>query len=79
MAPPGTKVLAFEPPEKRSRWITHITLGWYIGPALHHYRYWKIHIIKTSATRVCVTVELFPKEYKIPTLSSTDTSARLAL
>ena len=38
LATPGTKVVAFEPPDKRNSWETHVTLGWYIFPALHHYR-----------------------------------------
>ena len=40
--PPGTKVVAFEPPDNHKSWSTHGTLGWYIGPALHLYRCWKI-------------------------------------
>ena len=40
LEPPGTKVVAFEPPNKCSSWATHQILGWYIGPELHHYRCW---------------------------------------
>ena len=58
---PGTKVVAFEPPDKRNSWETHSTRVWYIGPALHHYRCWKIYVTKTAATRVCDTVKFFPK------------------
>ena len=79
LAPPGTKVVAFEPPYKRSSWETHGTLRWYIGTELHHYRCWTINITKTSATRVCDTVEFFPKNNKMPTLSSSNTAARAAL
>ena len=56
LAPPGTKVVAFEPPEKRNIWSTHVTLGCYIGPELHHYRCLKIYVTKTAATRVWVSV-----------------------
>ena len=79
LVPPGTKGVAFETPDKRSSWATHGTLGWYIGPALHHYRCRKIQMTKTSATHVCDTVEFTPKQYKMPTLSSSDTAARTAL
>ena len=79
LAPPRTKVVSFEPPDKCSSWSTHVTPGWYIGLALQHYRCWKIHIAKTSATRVCDTVEFFPKKYKMPTLSSARTAARVTL
>ena len=57
LSPPGTKVVAFEPPDKRNIWATHGTLGWYIGPELHHYRRWKIYVTKTAATWVCDTVK----------------------
>ena len=36
LSPPGTKVVEFEPPDKRNSWATHGTLGWYIEPALQH-------------------------------------------
>ena len=35
--------------------------------------------MKKSATCVCDTVELFPKQYKMPTLSSANTESRSAL
>ena len=38
LTPPGTRVVAFEPPDKCNSRATHGTFGWYIGPALHHYR-----------------------------------------
>ena len=41
LSPPGTKVVAFEPPDNLDIWATHVTLGWYIGPVLHYYRCWK--------------------------------------
>ena len=76
LALPGTKVVAFEPPNKCNSWATHGTIGWYIGPALHHYRCWKIYVTKTAATQVCDTVKLFPKQFKMPIVSSADTSTR---
>ena len=72
-------MVAFEPPDKHNSWETHGTLGWYIGPALHHYRCWKIYVTKTAATRVCDTVKLFPKPLKMPILSSADTATRATL
>ena len=70
---------AFEPPDKRNSWATHGTLGWCIGPALHHYRCWKIYVTKTEAKRVCDTVKLFSKQFKMPILSSDDTATRASL
>ena len=76
--PFGTKVVALEPPYKRSSGATQGTLGWYITVELHHYRCWTIHIAKLLATSMCDTVEFSPKQYTIPTLSSADTEARVA-
>jgi hypothetical protein len=38
MAPPGTRIIAHETPGKRKTWAPHGQDGWYIGPALEHYR-----------------------------------------
>jgi hypothetical protein len=38
MAPPGTRIIAHETPGKRKIWAPHGQDGWYIGPALEHYR-----------------------------------------
>jgi hypothetical protein len=38
MAPPGTKIIAHETPGRRRTWASHEQDGWYIGPALEHYR-----------------------------------------
>ena len=38
MAPAGTKVLIFKTAEDRASWETHGDDGWYVGPALEHYR-----------------------------------------
>ena len=70
LAPPGTKVLAFEPPDKRDIWAMYGTLGWYIGTALHHYMCWKIYVTNIAVTRVCDTVKSSPKQFNMPSLSS---------
>jgi hypothetical protein len=36
MAPPGTRVLVHEKPDKRGTWAPHGIDGWYVGPALEH-------------------------------------------
>ena len=38
LASPGMKVLAHVPPDKRLSWAPHAESGFYLGPALHHYR-----------------------------------------
>ena len=69
LAPPVKKVVAFKPPDKRNSWVTHGTFGWYIGPSLYYYRFWTIYITKTVETRLCDTVKLILKQFKMPILS----------
>ena len=38
LAPPGTKALIFEPTSRRTAWGPHAVDGWYLGPAMKHYR-----------------------------------------
>jgi hypothetical protein len=38
MASPGTRIIAHETPSQRRTWTPHGQDGWYIGPALEHYR-----------------------------------------
>jgi hypothetical protein len=35
--------------------------GWYIGPALEHYRCYTVYITKTRGDRIVETVEFFQK------------------
>ena len=79
LSPPGTKVVAFETPDKRNSWATLGTIGWYIGTELHHYRCWKIYITKTAATRVCDTFKFLQKQFYMPSLSSAKTSIQATL
>jgi hypothetical protein len=37
-APPGTRIVANEKPEQRASWDPHGVDGYYLGPALDHYR-----------------------------------------
>jgi hypothetical protein len=36
MAPPGTRIIAYDTPNRRLAWAPHGQDGWYIGPALEH-------------------------------------------
>lgn len=38
MAPPGSPILIHNKPSTRKSWAPHGVEGFYIGPALHHYR-----------------------------------------
>jgi hypothetical protein len=66
MAPPGTRIIAHETPKIMRTWAPHGQYGWYIGPALEHYRCYTIYINKTRGERVVETVDFFPETFKLP-------------
>jgi hypothetical protein len=57
MAPPGTRIIAHETPSRRRTWAPHGQDGWYIGPALEHYRCYTVCINKTRGECVVETVD----------------------
>jgi hypothetical protein len=59
IAPIGSKVLTWDPPDKRGSWANHGTAGIYVGPALHHFRAFRIWVPQTSALRISATVWWF--------------------
>jgi hypothetical protein len=70
MAPPGTRIIAHETPGRRRTWAPHGQDGWYIGPALEHYRCYTVYITKTRSNRIVETVEFFPHKFTLPFPSS---------
>jgi hypothetical protein len=60
LAPPGTGIMAYETPNRRRTWTPHGQDGWYIGPALKHFRCYRVYITKTRSERVVETVEFLP-------------------
>jgi hypothetical protein len=70
-APPGCKIIAHEKPGKRRPWATHGQHGYYLGPAMHHYRCQNVYISATASERIVDTLEFFPHNYQMPQLSST--------
>jgi hypothetical protein len=78
MAPPGTRIIAHETPNRRRTWAPHGQDGWYIGPALEHYRCYMVYITKTRGERVVETVEIFPKKFKIPFPSAQELATKAA-
>jgi hypothetical protein len=61
MEPPGTRIIAHETPSRRRTWAPHGQDGWYIGPALEHYRCYTACITKTRGNRIVEMVDFFPK------------------
>lgn len=66
IAPFGTLVVAHDKPAARDTWAPHGVKGFYLGPAMRHYRAWRVWIIETRAERVCDTLAWFPKELHMP-------------
>ena len=71
IAPAGTAILIHEPPEARGSWASHGLLGFYLGPAILHYRSHHVFVTATSATRITDTVAWFPATDITPPLPDT--------
>jgi hypothetical protein len=59
LAPPGTPVIIHEKLDNWKTWAAHGIEGFYIGPAMDHYRCFKVWIEKTRAERICDTLRFF--------------------
>jgi hypothetical protein len=71
-ASPGCRITAREKPGKRLAWAPHGQHGYSLGPAMHHYRCQNVYISTTVSEGIVDTLELFPHNYQMPQLSSTD-------
>jgi hypothetical protein len=78
MAPSGTRLIAHETPNRRRTWAPHGQDGWYIGPALEHYRCYTVYITKTRGERVVETVDFFPETFTLPFPSPQDLATKAA-
>jgi hypothetical protein len=78
MAPPGTRIIAHDTPSRRRTWAPHGQDGWYIGPALEHYRCYTVYITKTRANRIVETVDFPPEKFTLPFPSSQDLATEAA-
>jgi hypothetical protein len=72
MAPPGTRIIAHETPNRRRTWATHGQDGWYIGRALEHNNWYTVYITKTKSNRVVETVGFFSTKVQLPFQSTRD-------
>ena len=66
MVPPGTKFIVHKKPSDRLSWGYHGMEGWYIGPAMDHYRCLKIYMPKSHATIIADTVAFIPTTIPFP-------------
>ena len=62
IAPAGTRVIVHENPDIRETWAPHGVAGFYIGPAMEHYRSYIIYIEGTRRTRVSDSVSWHPHD-----------------
>ena len=72
IAPAGIKVLIHDKPSARASWASHGVEGFYLGPALQHYRCYHVYVPSTSTTRVTDTVQWFPHGFLMPDPSPHD-------
>jgi hypothetical protein len=70
LPPPGMRVLAHVLPSDRTSFGPHAIAGYAIGPAMEHYRCFKIFIPTTGRIRIADTVKWFPHgDLKLPIAS----------
>jgi hypothetical protein len=72
LAPPGTKVIIHEKPDTRGTWAPHAVEGWYLVPAMRHYRCYRVWAWNTNAEQIANTLTWFPTDTAMPIHSSTD-------
>jgi hypothetical protein len=59
-------------------WAPHGQDGWYVGPALEHYRCYTVYITKTRSNIIVETVYFFPQKITLPFPSSHDLATQAA-
>jgi hypothetical protein len=70
LAPPGIKVLIHEKPSVRETWAPHAVDGYYLAPAMQHYRCFRVYVTETRSERIADTLVWQPGEILIPKMSS---------
>jgi hypothetical protein len=72
IAPIGTKVVIYEPADKRPSWSQHGIAGYYLGPALKHYRSVKCYVPSTNRIRTSNQCDFFPEKFMFPGASTAE-------
>ena len=60
------RVVVQEKPHLRPSWAVHGKDGFYLGPALNHYRCWRIYCPDTGGTRISDSIAWLPEPYRMP-------------
>mmetsp|Transcript_18995 Transcript_18995/g.31769 ORF Transcript_18995/g.31769 Transcript_18995/m.31769 type:complete len:1018 (-) Transcript_18995:914-3967(-) len=71
-APLGTKVVTHDKPDQRASWDTHGEIGFYVGPAMEHYRCFLVLVRDTHKIRTTDTVHWLPQHFIMPGASPTE-------
>ena len=79
VAPPGIQVLIHEKSNNRRSWAPHGVEGWYLGPAMEHYRCYRVIASKTGGERITDTIQFFPHDVPMPGSSSQDRAREAAI
>ena len=72
LGPPGCKIIAHAKGSTRLSWDYRGHIGFYVGPAMDHYRCHKVIKIATSAVMISDTVVFQHPTLSVPTLTTTD-------
>jgi hypothetical protein len=72
MAPPGIKVAILIEPEVRGAFQEHALTGFYVGPALQHYRNYRVWVKSTQAIRITNSLDWFPIDVVMPGATPTE-------
>ena len=70
LAPVGCKIIIRNRTNERPSWSDHGLRGFYIGPAIKHYRYYVCFMSESKALRISNTVDFFPTTCADPTMSA---------
>ena len=66
IAPIGTRLLIHDKPTARASWAPHEVPGFYLGPALQHYRSYRAWSTTTNTMRITYAVAWFPHDFAMP-------------
>ena len=72
LEPLGTNIILHKKPNIRHTWGQHGLQGWYIGPVVEHYQFYKVYIYNIRWERIKKKVKLFPDNTTMPGIYSTN-------
>ena len=74
IAPPGIRIVTHDKPSARGSWAPHGEEGFYVGPALNHYRCFRVITKSTQSERITDTASWHPSDaLRLPGASLHDT------